>query len=72
MNEVFLWMLAVHIMDVLISYSIYGWYLFDITGERVQFQKLGKFILFSGLSSGSIGFVLLYMSTLNDVAAYMI
>ncbi len=72
MNEMFLWMLAVHIMDVLISYSIYGWYLFDITGERVQFQKLGKFILFSGLSSGSIGFVLLYMSTLNDVAAYMI
>ncbi len=72
MDETFLLMLKIHIVDVLVSYSIFGLYIFDITGERLQFQKLGKFVLFSGLSSGSIGFVLVGMSELDTTVAYFL
>ncbi|MDE7312885.1 MAG: GHKL domain-containing protein [Eubacterium sp.] len=72
MNKTLIFMMLVHTVDVLVSFTVLGMFLFDITGERLQLQKLGKYVLFSGLSAGSIGFVLVYMSTLNGVVSYLL
>lgn len=72
MYKTLFFMMGIHTMDVITSFTIFGMFLFNITGERLQLQKLGKFMLLSALPSGIIGFVLIYMSTLNGVVSYLL